>query len=188
MSVVLSNSLEVYSGLAISNSFEVSIVANLLAPVPVPQNLEVTITGYNADPLNYITSVTWDAPISAVDSYQWRASNNLEWDGIGNRNFSWIFLTNSSWIEIRSVKEGRTSSPVRVEFSDFIFPAINAPTGVTVEITSHSDSRTDFIVRYNEPTNAWGRTVSYHIDRSNFGILTESDTESSGALIDHYQM
>ena len=182
MGLDILQSLEVSSGLSIANSLDINIGSDALEPVPEPQNLAVQVTGYNESPLRYDTSISWNAPDEAVDSYEWRADNSLTWSPINTRSIVRSFDNTSAWVEVRSVKDDRRSSPIRTNFSEFNFPAINAPTGLHLEVTSHDSTYTYFTFRYNAPTNAWGRNVDYSIDRSGFGSVSESDTELRSGL------
>jgi len=140
------------------------------SPVPVPENVAVAVTAFFdlATDL-YTVRTSWTALEESVDSYQWRSFDPRRGGSISawraEHSGSSRDVFRDAWIEVRSVKEGRYSQPVRVAFSEFTYPAVNTPRDLTVEVTEDTSSVFGLTLDWLPPANLFGRTVRYYVDR-----------------------
>ena len=181
MSYKIRDSFLRYSSFKLGDGFQPPTGVAALPPVPPPQNFRGSITNFRQHNSRDVwdTRMEWDAPDTAIDGYQVRRFGtsftnhpSTTWFfGINNNGIGEGFPSDENvWFEVRSVLGSRFSEPVRLVFSEFTFPTINAPTQFVVEVDFDDGSRFEVTLNWVPPTNAWGRTVSYQLDRGGGGF------------------
>jgi len=157
--LAIRDTLELFSG------FEIIDSGVSLIPVPEPQNLRVTVFSYiilgNTPTWN--VRAEWDAPDVPVDSYEIRHRPAITWLSESGLSRVSAVQTKSEIVDVRSILGARRSSIISIPFSDFIFPTINAVRNLEVEITNISGNNEDATITWDEPSNVWGRTVTYEL-------------------------
>lgn len=168
---------------SITKSIIRSIASNIIndaddstPAVPAPENVVARVTSYQASDERYRVTVSFDAPSDPVDSYQYRSSHNSAWVAATSGGNRAVYGT-ASWVEVRSVLQGRYSRPVRVNFADFTFPAIGVPRNLVVEIIEEATQLFHVELRWDPPANAFGRAIRYYADRGGTGFAYQTSGE-----------
>ena len=181
MSYKIRDSFLRYSSFKLGDGFLPPTGVAALPPVPPPQSIRADIRAFrqNQGQNFWDTRFEWVAPETDVDGYETRISFIGTWQGnsalsqltaFSNFIGSGLPSDENAWFEVRSVLDGRFSEPLRISFSEFTFPTINAPTQFVVEVDFDDGSRFEVTLNWVPPTNAWGRTVSYQLDRGGGGF------------------